>query len=620
MRRMSTSRVLATLLLPALLAPTAAAQAVQLLIQDLGDPERSEHAERALVTLGEKAVPELSREMENWDESSAEGRRRASALLRVIRLLGPKAESLQPALTAIGGESKLAGELCRVIAGLAPYSGEYEWHMLFHHGVTGHDEVTRRQVYVACIRMQARQSVRNLDDVEAMVDVLKKDQVGAREVAAEVLAAKRDPRTLDLLRDRLLDRDRQPDGHDQLTHNGFRVPFEDEFAFCASEAMLRLGPSDPRCAIAYAHRARLHPHASLRKEALLRLATLGPAARDAIPELVELAAGADEQLSIEALKVLGMAGPGVAAHGATLRRLAAEAEGVRKRLADSLIARLEAMGAELPAAEPSAADPELVALERAVASLGADPSDEVRARLLADPRTWDLLAQRLRAERGKLPDAVLDLIAELAWQQEEGDRLQMLYRIAMVGGEHCGARMMSSMSGGAPMSESYRRTYARLLVAPDADSSELRDLLGCDNSYVRERAALHLGERQDWAAAADADKTRDALLQAVEEAPPKDNKFRTGDGSTQGVNADLRKQVRAAAAAALLHVDVPEARHQQALLAVRHHPRAELVAQAVTRWGCEATRKLVEKFAKNDEREVVRRAAEQALAKLDGGR
>ena len=340
----------AGLLGAALLSPLHAQEYVRW-VSDLGDDKLSEAAERSLLSMGDKAVRPLAEQLEQWDASTAEGRMRCLAVLRIIALLGEKAESLASTVKQCGIDqsANLIPEIADTLASLEPYAGDNKWHELFHASISGTEDVKGRAM-ASFVRLTARQAIHKRETFEDLKNELAKDRFGTREVAAELMGKLGDKAAIDLLHRRLLDRDKQPKDWDQLQHNGFVVPLHDQFALRAGEALIKLAPSDPRTAIGYANRAIHHPHASVRLEALRQMAQLGPAAADAIPELLALARSSDAKVAAEALKLLGMAGPTVGDHLAVIDELASgQAVGAAPRIARGLAARLRAMGAKEPA-------------------------------------------------------------------------------------------------------------------------------------------------------------------------------------------------------------------------------------------------------------------------------
>ncbi|HEX5053087.1 MAG TPA: HEAT repeat domain-containing protein, partial [Planctomycetota bacterium] len=476
-------------------------------VADLGDPERSEAAERALLQLGPKAVPALQDQLDGWDTSTPHDVDRMRAVLRVIDLLGETALPLGPTLSALGKRDRgpLLDEVCDVRASLVPYAREERWHEQFHKRATAATPTTRAAAMATFVRFAARGGVNNRDDAAAMRSLLAQDEIYAREVAAEALAGLGDEQAIDLLRARLLDRTRRPKGWDQLRHNGFVVPLDDQFRWRASEALIRLAPDDVRSAVGHANRALLHPHRSVRIEALQALARFGPAAEDAIPELLQLAQRDDEQLATEALKLLGMAGRGVGEHLAAIEALQQRTKGPVERLAHSLAARLRAMGFEpRPVAAPPPGDAALAGAVSSLTDVTTDEADAAAARVLAaGDAAWPSLVDRLRNEADKVPDRVLHLLGQLGPTRTGEERDELRHALALAGGDAWQSTMMGYFTSGEGMRRVHREVYGELTIGGAKDPAALAAYLTDDNAAVRLAAARALAARRSAVAAGD---------------------------------------------------------------------------------------------------------------------
>src|SRR5690606_31930913 len=181
----------------------------------------------------------------------------------------------------------------------------------------------------------------------------------------------------------------------------------------------------------------------------------------------------DEQLAVEALKLLGMAGTAVGKHLHAIDSLASNGDSsAASRIASGLAARLRAMGCEAPSDDGAAA-----ANRREVARLVADLDDETDAdtitKLAATPAAWPLLVKRFAEEGKQTPDAVFEVIAQLGWLMSEAERTNMSYCVALVGGERWDASMMSTSSGGSSLETIHKLTHAQLQVDPAATPTEL---------------------------------------------------------------------------------------------------------------------------------------------------
>jgi hypothetical protein len=544
----------------AALATSATAQEATRWLRDVGaaDLRVSEAAERKLVAMGAKAVPFVERAMDEWDDQKGEGYNRCAALLRVIRLLGPDAAGLSSRLRQVGADSgNLGPEIYHVLAGLEPFAGDKNWHEMMH--FLHHQDPERvKQGFVGYIRMYARVHCGDVTDADRMIQVLREDKSGAREAAAEALGRLRHPRTVELLHARLRQRTPAVDA-DQLTHNGFPVPFDDEFAFRASEVMIQLAPNDERCVIAYANRALHHPHTTVRREALNRLAAFGPMAAEATPELMRIAEGDDDALAIEALKVLGMAGKAVAPFAGRVQALTRSETKIRARLADGLIARLRAMGVEVADTVDDGPDEGLAALRKTIEALDDDATPAVRKEVLADQRSWALLVDRYRRKRHDAPDVVFELLMDLAWQQPKEQRDLVRHAVATLGGDHWSASVMSSTSHGNQKTRAiHRRTYAHLSVDPEADLAALVGLLDAKNAPVRLRAVELLSARRaEWAVGKpEHERVQTALRAATLAKAPKQSVYElSANHNTSLDGTDLTDEIQAAAKAALTPAD-----------------------------------------------------------------
>lgn len=178
----------------------------------------------------------------------------------------------------------------------------------------------------------------------------------------------------------------------------------DEFGLRAGNALIALAESDARAAVGYANRALHHPHRSVRLEALRQMAQLGPAAADAIPELMRIASQDDAAMALEALKLLGMAGKDVGKHMVAIDSLASNGKGPAARVAKGLAARLRAMGCE-----SMVADLEAQALEAKLAKLNEaldeSPNEDL---VITAIENWTLSGPEDQAVVAKLTDIASD--------------------------------------------------------------------------------------------------------------------------------------------------------------------------------------------------------------------
>jgi hypothetical protein len=596
-------------------------------VAELGDAERGEAAERALIAAGTKAVPALQELLEAFDVSTPRDQDRLRAALRVADLLGEDGAELLPTLMAASSRRRnaLHRDLVQAAGSLTPYAPCAQWHT-FWSGGTG-DAEERTANFVLTARLMTRSQTKIPDAAEAR-DRLRRDQLFEREVAAEVLGKLRDAEAIDALSQRLLERDKAPAGADLMRYNGFPLPTRDGFALRAAMALVRIAPDDPRSAIGHAVLAVEHPHRTVRQEALRALAGFGPASAVAIPELLKLATGDDPAVAIEALKALGMAGKDVGNELATIDRLAASGSGALARVAGSLAARLRAMGCE-PRAEtagPADADPATTArLQRAVAALAG--SDEAaataaEAELLADPAaSWPLLVLRYRENLRAGPERIVQVMGRVGRQLDKETTEVVRGALATTGDSWAAPRWSASSGGGGLRACDYT-AYAELTVGKPGPLADLLPFLSHGNAAVRLVAARDLAARSAEIAAApptEAEPTVKALLEAARGTHPEQSPFERGRGGTMTTKLALGPEIRAAAAAALLPLDHEPPLQAELLRAILGHPDVALVAKAVARWGPAAATSDLEEATK-DSRPPVAEAARTVLEQRRAGK
>ena len=612
--------VLFALVATALLSPLPCQKYANWL-PDLGDEAKTESAERALVAMGAKAILPLGQLIDEWDTSTPRERARCLAILRVVSLLGEEAASLAVNLKQCGirEPGAMVAEIADTLATLEPYAGDSAWHELFHHSVSAENDVRGRAMQ-GFVRLVSRQQVRSRDNFESLKKALAKDAFGGREVVAEAMAKLGNQEAIDLLRERLLDRDKKPSGWDQLRHNGWVVPMEDQFGLRAGNALIALAPTDPRAAIGFANRALHHPHRSVRIDAVRQMAMLGPAASDAIPELMRIAAQDDPVLALEALKVLGMAGKDVGKHLLAIDAIASNGEGAASRVAKGLAARLRAMGCEtvVPDAETAAREATLAKLDQ---SLDQSPDATVLEQIATNEGMWPRLAARFQKQGAKTPDLVFDLLARVAWLRSEKERTNMQYCLANLAGNNWNANMMSSSSGGGLLSAIHYYTHARIGVDPASPLEDLVKLLKDENPFVRQVAAERLATRvNDWATANLPNAVHAALLEAADAEHPKKFKLERARNSRSTENEQNTPAVQTAAAIALAGQAVPDSNAAKLLKAVARSTNEAAVVQAIDKWTLggaanEAVAAELSDLAKG-KRAAVAAAAKAALARL----
>jgi hypothetical protein len=607
----------------ALLVATAAAvraQEWQRFVKDLGVPDRTETAERALLELGPRAVDALTAALAEPVATDAD-RDRVRAVARVTTLLGEAAAAFAPTMDAILDQPLrgAANDVIDALASLAPYGKGREWHEHFHKHI--HESVDPAGAYVAYCRFATRSNQQPPADFAAAKAILTADRLFERELAAEAFLHLRDPACLEPLRDRLVARDRLPEGHDGLRHNGYIVPMRDRFALRAAQAMVAIAPTDPNCAIAWAVLAVEHPHATFRLSALRTLAGFGPDAACAAPELVELATGNDAVVAAEALKVLGMAGDAAAPHAARLLPLA-DRDGNVGKLAKGLCNRLRATGAideRVVAHDPQAAASARATMLAAAKALDrSDTAADAERTLRATPDlAFVVLSQRLREERSGVPDRALRLLAELATARSVGERETLRFALANLGSENWSGPMMSSSSGGDR--DGFRVVHAELHGRLELDTTAIPDLVAAvtgERAMQRLAAARLLAAQADAIAAATdtASAWRTTLVQAAAKPPAPTLEMHEHPNSSTSRECDLGPALRAAVAIALRACDLPpDTAKAMFAAALTSDDDPERIAVAVRRFGPAADAAALTKAAA-DPRPAVAAAARDVQA------
>lgn len=589
-------------------------------IEELGDPERSEAAECALVALGEAANKPLAQLFEDWDTTGTRAKDRLRAALRVVDLLGATAAPQAEILSSRGQSSQpgLHLELIGAISSLAPYASLGQWHMLYHYAMNDARGEAKRDLFVATMRLSARSRPAIKDPATALAR-LADDEVFVRECAAEFLGRAKDTSAIEPLRNRLRDRQKAPKGADQLQHNGFPMPFEDQFRLRAGMALMQLGPQDGRCAIGFGNVALLHPHRSVRLTALRSMASFGTDCADAVPELLAIAEGPDAELAAEALKNLGMAGDAAASSLARIQALTSHGNDQVQKRATSLARRLQAMGATVT--PPAPPDPLVLELTTLVAGL-SDTSEDfaaASARLLANPEPgWSLLFDRYRHENRKSPQRLVDLLVELAFdrQQEDRDRLRA---IVCTSGESWTSPYLSTYTGSNAPDEKIAALYAKLLVGKVGPLAELAKFLEHDNAAVRLFAARELGRRSSEVARTENAAICDLLKTAANTAHPDKSKFHLGLHQEATQEMQPTTEIQAAAAAALLDCPIEAGQRNALLQKLLAGKEAAAVILGIERWGTAEATEALQNAAK-DPRQPVKLAAEQALERLRAGK
>jgi hypothetical protein len=526
-------------------------------IERLGDPQHGEAAELALVALGVAAVPGLASYLADADATAEDGIARLQAALRVVSLLGPIAAPLAPELRELAKDRdcRVHLEIAWARGSLEPWVKDQNWHQPFHLIMSG-DRSDLAPLFTAFSRQARRLGVPAAGDVPALLQNLARNELFVREAVADLLAERGAGEAIDPLRAMLLDRTAKPVDWDALRHNAFVVPWDDAFRWRAGEALLRIAPDDPRSMIGWACRAAHHPHRSVRRAALQRLGSAGPAAAEALPELEQIARGADPELAVEALKVLGMTGPAAVAAYPTVTALQAHADAAVQVRARSLAAQLRAMGANDPTAAELQAQRQAQARAAAIATFASEVEHPERgpaaraALLQAGVDGLAALCERLRRDGKDAPDALLWALAEAARGSPAPIRRDVRQKILASPGAQWAAPMMTSSSGGE-LRELHYRLYADLEVGrPDA-VADLVAFLAHENPWVRLVAAEQLAARPDLAKERDADGIRAALSAAAMGEHPRKAEIEIATHHNTTIDCDLDARIHAAAAAAL---------------------------------------------------------------------
>ena len=616
---MSSSRAAAFFLACALgPAPTTHAQQAERWAEELGDTKLSDVAEAELFALGPKAMPALLKVLDDWQDRTARDRARLRRALILVDLFGEVAVPLVDAITAAGQreQKELNEPIIHALAALTPGNSVEPWHTHFHR-MHGGDDDSKAVVMRAFLRHALRSSTPIGMDVAAARQALASDQMFAREVAAEVLARAGDTESLQALHDRLLARERPGLGHDALRHNGFVVPLDDRFAQRASDSMIRLAPDDARTAVAYGVRAAVHPLRLVRLSALRALGRFGPDAKIATPELVLVAERPDDELAVEALKILGMVGTDIAPFLPTIAALTARSGSIA-RLANGVVTRAKAMGIAVPAS-PSPGDAmNLAAIKDAVDGITDVPeaaNDGREATVLAHPElAWPVLLRRFQRDYRQTPDRVLRLLGRLTAPRAPAERDTLRYAIASLSSDNWHGPMFSQSSSGDNLRLMHFEIYGELLVGGTTNFDELVQWLAHKNTPARllaARALATLAHREPDATSAWPNSAITALLAAATAEVPEKCEFETAANSGDEMECNVGPLLQTAAAAALVACKAP-ADQQGALLGkVLAYTEEAVVVRAIEQWATAANSEALER-ACNDPRPAVATAAKAA--------
>lgn len=515
-------------------------------LQQLGDPATGEAAEVALLALGERAAPLLLDVLHETDSDGPRTVERHRAALRVLDLLGPAAAAVGGDLSRLEIGGVILHELVRARSSLEPWAG-VPWQDSFHRLWHEFQGAAQSAGMIAFYRYQRRSEVTEREPAALLIR-LAANEVFAREAVADLLGRAGDVAAVAPLLALLRDRERKPAGHDEVRHNGFLVPVDDEFRWRASEAVLRLAPEDGAIAIAWSGRARWHPHRSVRLAALSSLARLAPAIDETVPDLLAIARGDDAALAAEALKVLGMATADLAFAFADLEALARAADPKIGSRAKALLARLRAAGVTAPPAVVES--PAVVALRADVAAYGkASADDAVATRVeAAGIAAVPFLVERLRVEKDKLPDVVVRALGRLGRNLQADERAELRNKIFLRQGDHWRAPSFSSTTSGDD-SRIDQEVIADLELGA-ADAAALGEGLEHANPYVRLVAAQRLTAIAAEIPAGARPALRVALAAATKAEHPKQWELQLEEGP-RDQQGDLDADIRAAAAQAL---------------------------------------------------------------------
>lgn len=599
--------------------PLLPAQNLTRQVEALGDPEHSEAAELELLAAGAKGAAALQELLETLDISSPRQVARLRAALRVVHLMGEAAAELAPILQAHAHHRnrELHQDLLLAVGSLAPYHAiSHEWHGWWS-GSSNGDLATRTHNFVLTARLMVR-SQTQVSDAKTALQMLERDLMFQREVAAEQLGKLRAKEAIEALAKRLRERNRPSADAASLTHNGVQIEYPDQFALRAALALTQIAAEDPRSAIGHAVLAVEHPHRSRRMEAVRALAQFGPEASDAVDDLMLVAESPDPGLAAEALKVLGMLGT---AAGQPLRRidtLATNQHAVVARLAGALATRLRAMGCTVaPEPENAASAGPPAAFLQAIATLGesghnAEKLAAAEALLATDIAVAaPLLLQALRTAKRPVAEALVGAVGRIGREAETDTRASMSFCLASTG-DTWSAPRWSASSGGANLRRCDWMAYAEVTVGIKSTIAGLLPFLGDRNAAVRLVAAQQLSSRAaefGQLAVDDQLAVTKTLLAAIREEHPTQNEFRAGPNRTTTIRFDLSQDIRAVAAVGLLELDLETPLHGELMRAAKSHPDVGVQLRAIARWGPAAATTDLEDLAQSPKPEVAAAAA-----------
>jgi len=573
-----------------LLSSIAAAQETTRWLADLGDAERGEAAELALVRLGSRAAEPLGRLLGECAGRSPPDLARLLAALRVIDLLGRDAAEIAPAISDLFKDTRSTAivELIWAAGSLAPYGTCKEWDHLSVQAVTRIGASHKEQALTGFQRQHVRAHQNRDEDTDALLERLRGNEIFAREVTAELLGDKHAVEAIEPLRRMLMDRETRPRGWDQMRHNGFVVAIDDAFRFRAGEALLRIAAEDPRSAIGWACRAALHPHRQVRLEALRSLARFGLASSDTVPELLAIAHGDDHELAAEALKVLGMAGREAGKELRSIEELAHSKDATVARLARGVAAQLRAMSCEArPEAAPTDQQRKAKELAAQMAALDEPRLSEAAwvALMAAGADALPALLERVRIDHVTTPDSVVRLIGAVGRKLDQPARDDARRKVLQRHSESWSTAWMSTVAGASQLPALDLQVAAELTVGDPRPTEELIALLTDKNACVRLEAARRLAERPDAIRGPAGGNVRVALLEAARAEHPTTAEIEVGNRTTSNLPTPVGDLIQAVAAAALVGTDVAAAQQPELLDKVLARGEAGAVGEALRAWG-----------------------------------
>ena len=324
-------------------------QRIAELIERLEDDQARDKAVEQLVAIGTPAIAHLINRLIDLNElnldasGSRSDRSMLEAFLRVIGQVRPKIEEhphlVESWIATCAEEPKRARYVIRAVGDISPYYGVGEAKPVDALGamlafmlerdrsaMQGQDMIREAQ------RAGARGTLRVDAEIQDLIQALAHEDAYVRELAAELLAYRRDEAkgALAALRTALLNSHLQA----WVTYSE-KLPYPSSVHDTIAWAMVSIGRDDPASSVAHAYRlghqdakVRLSAVKSLQsmrdpdtvptlvrtledpldlvilREAITALGMIGPAAKDAIPTLEKLAEHHDPQIAERAKAAL----------------------------------------------------------------------------------------------------------------------------------------------------------------------------------------------------------------------------------------------------------------------------------------------------------------------------